>query len=205
MGYFLEGVSASTNQNILLDARAAYAAGQFQEVLTILESYHQPDELLDAEFFLLQCLSLISLAEQAIDPGPLLAQAELAATQTPYFTPELARRMALCLAKNDPQKRGAILGQLSDEELRLRSMHALENGQTNEAVVFLNAANDKTHVQWLLLRGDAAMAMADHAQAEVHYLAAEALSKEAYPRLEALYLAKEDYKRAYQYACKQRK
>ena len=205
VGYFLEGVSASTNQNILLDARAAYAAGQFQQVLSILETHQQPDELLDAEVYLLRCLSLISLAEQSDDPLPLLAQAELAGHQTPYFTPELARRIALCIAKNDAPKRVAILSQLSDEELLLRSAQAIAADSPADALVFLNSANDKSAAQWLLLRGDVAMAMDDLSIAEQHYLSAEALSVEAYPRLEALYLTQEDYQLAYRYACKQRK
>ena len=98
MSYFLEEEPAySPNLAALERARNAEGAA----VLDALEAYQQPDPQLDRERWLLEALTCLELARQALDSGKkglasaLLAQAEQAGGRTPYYTPELERRRLL--------------------------------------------------------------------------------------------------------------
>ena len=205
VGYFVEGAATSPNQELVLRARAAYAAHDPAAVLKLLENYQSPDTLWDAECFLLRCLSLLTLAEGEADAHTarqLLAQAREAGVKTPYCTAELERRRLLCLARHLPQQ----VFQLDDEELLLRAAAALSKKDTEACIGLLKGANHPDDARWLLLRGDAAMAEENLSDAAVWYHRAESLMPEqTYPRLEQLYSKLEDYKKAYEYACKQRK
>ena len=59
---------------------------------------------------------------------------------------------------------------------------------------------------WHLLRGEAYFAQGEYQKAAPHYhRAEEAYPNRVYSRLEVCYREQEDYKMAYQYACRQRK
>ena len=97
MGYFLEDQAVtSPNQQIMSKARTASPG----DVLEILKAYRAPDETFDAERWLLEALSCLSLAEAAIEdsrPGyaaALLEQAAQAGTRTPYYTRDLGQEEA---------------------------------------------------------------------------------------------------------------
>ena len=70
---------------------------------------------------------------------------------------------------------------------------------------FLDAAEDRTVPQWQLLRGEVYFVQRDYYHAAACYLEAEDYyPKQVWPKLEACYQMLDDYKKAYEYACKQR-
>ena len=102
----------------------------------------------------------------------------------------------------------AVSGQLPslDDELLLRAEEALAAQEPELAARLLEAAQDRTAPRWLLLRGDTWLAMGDHREAARCFHGAEdAFPSETAARLEGCYRELEDYKRAYEYACKQKK
>lgn len=210
ISYFLEETSASPNQAMMTAARSAFADKNFSAALDALEDYRTPDGIFDAEYHLLRALSFLQLAEQEPDPTKarqLLSQAADAGALTPYYTGDLERRRLLCLAQAAPDSCSLIADALpaDDRELLLRGKAALENGDLSRCAALLDAANNRTSPDWLLLRADAAMALNDLELAGKYYHQAEsAAPAKAYPKLEEYYLNREDYKMAYFYACKQR-
>ena len=199
VSFFLEETVASVNQDLILRSRSAYQKGDFAAALVTLEDFSLPDEVFEAEFYLLQALCHTELAAQ--DPENAthhLDSAAEAGKHTPYDHPDLLRRRTLLLAQQDPQH----LLDLPDEELLLRTKHALASNKTSLCITLLEEASHKDTAQWCLLRGDCAVAMGMPAAAIEFYLQAE--DPAAYSRLEQCYLQLEDYKMAYHYACKQR-
>ena len=92
ISYFLEEtVEHSPNQALMTQARNATG----QAVLELLAKYQEPDELFDRERWLLEALTCLELARQALDDEKkedartLLAQAETAGANTTYYTPQL--------------------------------------------------------------------------------------------------------------------
>lgn len=211
VSYFLEETAVSTNQNRMVAARNAFLAGKPDQVLSALQDYQLPDEVFDQEYYFLRCLTLLDQAEQESDPqhaAELLEKAKESGSHTAYYTPELERRRLLCLAQIAPDQRHAVLNELpiDDRELLLRAEDALDRGDHLQCTALLDAARDHTSGNWLLLQGDAARSAGDLENACRWYQQAEKMIPTmVYPRLEQLYLTQEDYKMAYEYACKQRK
>lgn len=213
MGYFLEEDAVlSPNQKIIANARVAYTEGRFRDVLTELESYEQPDEVFDPERFYLEALAAMALAEQAILQGKgvyalsLLEQAGFAGGKSLYYGEEAERRRLLLCYRADPAQASAICDALPEltEELLLRGQAALDGGDAARCVAILDAA-DSRGADWYLLRGQAAMAMKDYkAAAEYLHRAEGFYPRQVIPALERCYRELEDYKKAYEYACKQR-
>lgn len=207
MSYFLEEAAPSPNQALILQARTAAPA----QVLALLKDYKEPDILLDPERWLLTALSCLALAEQAIEENRLplansyLEQAAQAAAQTPYCTPQLElRRILLC--RRAGGNAAALAAALPDnsQELLLRAEAALEIGDAARCAALLDAAEGRD-ARWHFLMGEACFCLEQYAAAAEQYLLAEdAFPKAVYPRLEECYRLLEDYKQAYEYACKQR-
>lgn len=208
LSFFLEEQSVSPNQAVLTAARTAFAAKDPRGVLDALQNYQPPDPVFDAELELLRTLSLLSMAENALRDKKhpyarqLLNQA--AAPDNLYYTPELERRRLLLLSQADPDNCAAIAHALpaDDRELYLRARAALENKDPRRCAQLLDAAEDRTDTLWAILRGDAAFALGDYAQAAQFYRLDD--SSQVYAKLEQCYQHLEDYKMAYYYACKQR-
>lgn len=206
ISFFLEETVASPNQLRMDAARAAFAAGDFRATLSALAGCTAPDPIFDAERYLLEALSFLTLAEANPD-ADLLAHAAAAGVKTLYYTPELERRRLLCLAQTEGADPIALADALpsDDQALLLRAQAALTQGDAARCTALLNAAQDQSHAPWLILRGDAAAAAGDLTQAVHFYTQAESLAPtQVYPKLEQCYLRLEDYKMAYHYACKQR-
>lgn len=213
ISYFLEEQALlSPNQQVMTQARQAYAAGQYAQALEELKGYHQPDEVFDSERWLLETLSLIGLAEQVLREGKdiyaqsLLQKAEQAGVCTPYFTKALQRERVLLLYRAQPEQAAELVSRLpeDDRELLLRGQALLTDGDFAQSAKVLDAACRKDP-QWHYLRGQTAIGDKDYALAAEHFRQAE----EAYPlscaqALEQCYREMEDYKMAYFYACKQR-
>ena len=203
VSFFLDETS---NASCIRAARDAYAKKEFAKAWECLQEYQEPDELWDAEYYLLQTLLLICRAEQELHRPPyarqLLEQAEQTAKQTCYATRELE------------QRRLYLLSQVSQEEIDLpaddtpllyRALLALKKGNARRSVVLLEACEDRQSSRWHYLRAEAAFQMQEYALAAEHYHAVEQEDPQnCLEKLEKCYQAMGDYKKAYEYACKQR-
>ena len=207
MGYFLEEQAVtSPNQQIMERARCSAP----EEVLALLKGYQLPDPVFDRERWLLEALSCMALAEDAIQDdrlgyaATLLEQAAQAGSQTPYYTPELEqRRVLLCYRTNTASAADlAILLPDNSEELLLRAAAALEKGDPVKCGQILDAAHRQDDA-WHFLRAESFLAQKEYVQAAAHYHEAGE-SSAVYAKLELCYRELEDYKKAYEYACKQR-
>lgn len=213
LSYFLEDTAVtSPNQAVMDSARKAFAAGSFSEALETLEGYRSPDDVFDQEYGLLRALCLMELARLAVteDRLPyareLLERAAEAGAATAYFSPALERQRLLLLA--DAAADTAVIVQAlpaDDRELMLRARAALDSGDASRAGACLDAAENRESSHWHLLRGQADLAQKKYAGAASHFHRAE----EAFPAqtaraLEECYRELGDFKRAYEYACKQR-
>lgn len=213
ISYFLEEQAPlSPNQQVMTQARQLCADGEYRQTLEVLEGYQSPDEVFDAERWLLEDMSLMGLAEQVICEGKyvyaqtLLQRAEQAESHCTYFPPALRRERILLMYRADPGRAAELVSCLpaDDRELLLRAQAFLAKGEFARSARVLDAAGSRDP-QWHYLRGQAAMGEKDYALAAEHYRMAE----ELYPRgcaeaLEQCYRELEDYKMAYFYACKQR-
>lgn len=214
VSYFLEEDAVILpNLAVMESARAAYSAGCWEQARQAMAEYQQPDPVFDAERALLLACACLKLAEQALEQQRdayalrLLREAEEAGGQTPYYGQELERQRLLLLAQAAPQDAETIARLLpeDDRELLLRARLALAQGDARRAAALLDAAQDQGDAAWQLLRGDASLA-ADGPEAAAAYFhrAEAALPEQAFPRLEVCYRRMEDYKMAYEYACRQR-
>lgn len=209
VSFFLEeDVLTSANQQIMEKARSANA----REALELLKAYRSPDPVFDRERWLLEALSCLELAQQAIEearPGyaaALLEQAAQAGLQTPYYTPELERRRLLLCHRIKLLPAAQIAIALPDltEELLLRAAAALEKAEPVRCGSILEAAENRD-ARWHFLRGEAYLAQQEYHEAAAHYRQAETYQTPViWQRLELCYRELEDFKMAYEYACKQR-
>lgn len=207
MSYFLEdGAVVSPNAEMMAQGRNAYTQRDFAQVITILNNYQKPDAIFDEEYGLLRLLSLLEMAEQAISKRKLSQARQLLSVaeeeKTCYCTEEMTRRRLLlqAMASQQPVKLPA-----EDRYLLVRAGIFLQERDFRRCIALLEACDDQTGGQWHFLRAEAAMGMKNYAVAVKHYRRAERdYPRESYPKLEQCYRAMEDYKMAYEYACKQR-
>ena len=122
--------------------------------------------------------------------------------------PELLREKLLLMAKipgGDPEALCRELPSL-DEELLLRAEGAFRQQNWNRCGVLLAAAEDWENPVWIRLAGRVQLAQGSYAEAAAHLLRVEDVwPKETARELEICYRELGDYKRAYEYACKQKK
>ncbi len=206
VGFFLGEPTASGNAACMENARQAYKRGDMTGAKAFLEEYQGPDGQLDDEWGLLNILVLLREAEEArqrpIYARELLEQAGEFAEKTCYYTAELERRLLLLLAEVS-QEPITLPG--DDCALLYRAKRALQERNAARCAVLLEACEERTGGDWHFLRGEAAYLQEDFALAAEHYRKAESeRPKDCWPRLEACYRALDDYKMAYEYACKQR-
>lgn len=208
VSWFLdEQAVISPNQAVMEEARLGYLMKDPARVLRALEEYRQPDALFEAERELLEVLACLDLAEEALDREYRPRAAELlerAAEMKPaYCGRELERRRLLLQARLD----SAAAAQLPslDEELLLRARSAMESGNAPRCAALLEAAEDRENAEWYFLRGEAYLAAEDYRPAaDCYHRAEETYPKKTASRLEQCYRELGDFKRAYEYACKQR-
>ena len=204
VSFFLdEEVVASPNQQVMLECRDAFARGEYDSVLRILEAYRHPDPIFAWEEALIRSLACLNLAEESISKGKeryaseLLEKALMAAEQTPYYTKELERQRLLLRAQLLPTQLP-----VDDRELLLRAEAALKEKNGQEAARYLEAAQVRSGPYWNYLRGRAYLCDADHAKAQVCLEAAWDYDPPACAALlERCCLEQEDFKGAYRYAC----
>lgn len=209
VSYFLEEEAVSLpNRQVMDRARKCFDEKQFSEAARFLEDYQTPDPVYDREKQLLKTLTLLALAEQALAEKRYLYVRELLnkmELEGCYCAEELQRRRLLLWGKTGTDKVSGLLPSL-DEELLLRVKEAFADGMLDRAAKLLDAAEDQTGPEWNLLRGQLLLAQTRYQEAaQCLHRAEEMYPKEVYFRLEHCYRELEDYKRAYEYACKQKK
>jgi len=207
VGYFLdEEAAASPNQDLMESARRLYDGADYAGAALVLEGYQGPDPIFDREKGLLWVLCHLELAALAIaENRGTYAKALLdkAAAETAYCSEELRRRRLLLLGRLQIEA-CAQLPSL-DEELLLRGEYALSIEQPERALHLLEAVQNQASSRWQLLRGRASLGMGNYREAARYFHQAEpAFPKETAAYLEQCYRELEDYKRAYEYACKQK-
>lgn len=212
LSYFLEEQAVtSPNQQTMEQARSAYQTGLFSQAQEHLNRYKGPDPVFDWEYHLLCALCLMALAKQAIEENrrpyaeELLHQAAQAGSKTPYYTTAIERERLLVLAESSPAPTVEAALPPDDRELLLRAEAALARNAPARCAAYLDAAQMRDTPRWHLLRGEANLAQKDYASAAAHFHRAEdAYPTQTVPRLEVCYRELEDFKKAYEYACKQR-
>ena len=205
---FLEETAVmSPNQQCIFLTRQRYAEGDFSGAARALEDYQEPDPIFDPEHQLLHILIHLELAEQALAQNRQRYAQELlekSSRQSLYCGQALERQRLLLMGRLKAQTVSPLLPSL-DGELLLRAEEALAAGNPQRAGKLLDAAENQTTPQWQLLRGNAWLAHGNYRLAADHFLAAEPVfPKETAPKLEQCYRELGDFKRAYEYACKQR-
>jgi len=208
VSYFLEETAVvSPNQQVMASARQLYDEGHFAETVQSLEAYQAPDVVFDREKALLWVLSHLALAEQALREGrQRYAEAllETSDISTAYCREDLQRRRNLLLGQIRGHRVSHLLPSL-DSELLLRAEEALASGDPMRAAGLLDAAEAQKNPRWNLFRGEAYLKQGFYEEAAKCFHRAEAAHpKEAIEKLEHCYRELGDYKRAYEYACKQK-
>ena len=203
VSYFLEEQAIlSPNQRIMAAARNASG----EEVLTALRQYQSPDPLFDRERWLLEAQTCLELARQALDSGKkeyartLLAQAETAGSNTPYYTPQLEQYRQLLAFE------AGIVSAVKPDPwaLSIFAQSALAQNQPQKCIGLLQAMDSLQEEQHFLL-AQAYLQCGEYQKAIHHFRQAETYDPLAvYAGLEKCYSALEDFKQAYFYACKQR-
>lgn len=207
ISYFLEEQSVtSPNQSVMAQARSAFAQQAHGQALEHLSHYQAPDPVFDWERQLMEALSRMVLAQQAIADNKLpyavtlLEQVEQA--ETPYFTPALERQRLILLGECSGR---TVSLPPDDRALLLRAKLALEQSMPIRAAQYLDAAEDQKTPAWNLLRGQTFFALSDFENAlPCLKIAEDQYPKAAVPLLEQCCRELEDYKGAYLYACKLR-
>ena len=209
VSFFLEEEGAvSPNREAMDRARRAYDAGDMAAVLEALSDHRGPDSVFDRERQLMLILARMALAQQAMEQGrypyarELLEQAGELGETAAYYTDELEDRRLRLLAQV-PGTRVQLPG--LDPDLLTHAGAAVTNGDWEQARNFLEAVQDKQQPRWNLLRGEIYWQEHAYIAAKACYHAAEErYPKETAHRLEQCYRELGDFKRAYEYACKQR-
>lgn len=208
VSFFLEETAVlSPNQQVMELARAAYDAQRYKQAMTALKDYRMPDAVYDREMQLLEAICHLGLAEEAISQGRITYARELLEkldTDGVYCNVQLERERLLLLGRLPGERVSERLPSL-DRELLLRGEEAMTVGDVQRAAVLLEACQEKQDPAWLLLRGKIWMAEKKYAQADKCLTGAEKeYPKEAAPLLEICCKELGDYRRAYEYACKQK-
>lgn len=153
--------------------------------------------------------ALVSSAESLRRAREALAEGKDVFAQTlleNVTAPELQREKLLLSARIPGAAVSEIVKALPsmDEELLLRAEAALEAGEREKCRKLLEAAEDQTAANWNLLMGKLCVHSGSWEAAAICLERAEKEYPEALSLLEQCFRMLGDYKRAYEYACKQR-
>ena len=200
VSYFLEEQAVvSPNLEIIIQARNAYARQEYAQALTALEGFKEPDEAFGEEKNLLLFLTHLGLARQALSEEKqpyakkLLHQA--GEIRGIYITADLERSRQLLLGMAGEN------AELNEEDALLILARQAESPM--RTLDILQAVEEKDTVPWNLLRAEALFSLQQYEAAAACYEKA-GQTQANFARLEACYRELGDYKRAYEYACKQK-
>lgn len=208
VSFFLEeDTLVSLNQQVMTQARACHDIGDWAGALEALEAYREGDEVYDREMALLRKRTYLELAEEAIREKRRPYAMELlekAKADVPYCGEALERKRLMLWGQVSGEGVCHRLPSL-DEELLLRSGEALRKGDTDRAGRLLEAAEDRQDSQWNFLRGLVWLEAKDYREAVACFHRAEKNSpRETAPLLEECYRELGDYRKAYEYAVRQK-
>lgn len=210
VSFFLqEDTVTSPNQDLMAKAREALLRKDYETVRSALEEYRGPDETFDWEKGLLwtkanMALARAAFAEQRIPYAKTLLQEAL--VESPYF--DGARELEYALLMTEIAPDALVIDDFPDLQpiLLAKARQAVARGDIKRAKDYLQAADDQSSVSWNLLQGEVFLAAGEYEQAAQCYHAVEKTQPElTWEKLEQCYIGLEDYKRAYIYACKQKK
>ena len=210
-GYFLEETAVtSPNQQTVAQVLQSFKNQDMEGALSLLKGYRPPDPVFDDLVYLLEMRAATALAEQVAKEKPpyarqLLEQAEAAAEKTALATVG-DRRHRLLTAYKAGVPAEDLVSQLPSvtEEMLLRSEAAVAAGNPGQGAAILDAVTQRGAL-WYLHRGRLYAAQGDYKAAAEHLSRAEQIyPEECIPLLERCYRELENYKLAYEYACKQR-
>jgi len=201
VSYFLEEEAVIfPNQQPMADARAALALGDLEKARQALDMFLEPDAVFYEERQLLEYLWHVRRAQRALAEGmtPYAVKLLFAALELDglYITQDLRYRCRVLLGIA-----GEDIGLESDDEALL--VRARQCADPERRLEILGAAEDKSSLTWNLLFAHGLFALKRYAEAAQSYLQAPQ-TNEVYERLEICYRELGDYKRAYEYACRQR-
>ena len=208
VSYFLEETAVtSPNRQVMESARQHYDAGDWGAAMEALGDYREPDPVYDRERGVLYVSACLELARVAMEEGrgryafQLLEKADV---PTAYCREELQRKRLLLLGRLGEERVSDRLPGL-DEELLLRGQEAFDQGQIPRAEALLEAVQCQSTPRWNLLRGQCCLVKEDYGAAVRYLHQAEGVyPRQTAPKLEQCYREMQDYKRAYEYACKQK-
>lgn len=209
VSFFLEETVTPAGEPRLQEARELYSRGEYRECLELLETVDR--EKAGEEERLLQLLATLELAKESIGEGrkfyakSILEKLEQTAEGAVYYTPALERERLLLLYEAGAAPL-TLVEQLPDDhrEILLRAQAAVEQKDYIRCGQLVSALPKHT-AQSRLLMGQALSGQGMYREAIPHLEQAE----EQYPlpaakALEICYRELEDYKKAYEYACKQK-
>ena len=205
ISYFLEDTAVtSPNQALMEQARQAPPS----EALHLLGQYRAPDPTFDRERWLLEALTCMVLAEDALKQGKpayartLLERAKLAGSRTPYYTADNERRrLLLCWQAGET----GLEPQLPDmtQELLLRAEAALSDDPARCAAYLACVTEETAHYHYI--KAQMHFAAKAYADAKPHFEAAwDHAPLSCCQWLEDCCREMEDFAGAYFYACKLR-
>ena len=206
LSYFLEeDAVTSPNQALMEQIREAKPS----QALRLLGQYKAPDPTFDRERWLLEALSCLTLAQDAIDQGKydyaraLLERAAIAGGRTPYYTEDNERRRLILSGLAGEPIAEDMLPDLS-AELLLRAEDALKKEAYDRCGKYLSCIPQKDP-HWHFIAAQMYFFQKSYEAALPHYKAGwEHAPKVCCIRLEDCCRETEDFAGAYFYACKLR-
>lgn len=206
--FFLEHTWEQTDREALLTARKCLAEGDTAAAWQELARYEGTDVLLEGEHARLVSEACLALAEEALAQsreglaGSWLAKAAQVEEKSGCRDYLRAKRLLL-QGKLDPAAWQALPP--LDTILLAKAEGALQSGEFQRCRRLLEAMEGRTG-RWYLLMGKCALeAQAWQQGAELLAQAEQAYPVETAPLLELAYRQLGDFRRAYEYACLQRK
>ena len=187
------------NASVMEQARIALALGNLDALNRVLESFAEPDPVFQEEKQLLAFYWHLRSAENALEDGRLPLARELLTealeTEGLYITRDLRNRCRVLLTLAGGTEKPEW-----DEEALLAQAACAEGLRRLE---ILGASQDKEAPHWQLLAAEALFSLKRYEEAARCY-EKSTQSRQVWAKLEACYRELEDFKQAYQYACKQR-
>ncbi len=210
VSFFLEeNAVTSPNQEIMVQVREAYETKDFPQAVALLKQYQSPDETFDREKDFLLLMAKLQMAENALKenriPYAKTLLEEIHGCDCPYLPADWNQRYGFLWARAHGED--GEISQLPDVDDVLFHKARIVYGQGNalRAMEYLRAMENRELETVRLLWADCFLSQGEYLRAAEEYRALEnALGRTVYEKLEQCYRAMEDYKLAYEYACKQK-
>ena len=201
VSFFLEEQTVtSPNQQIMSQAREAFAQGKAEALEEALSRFRAPDDTFQEEYNLLLFCLHAQKARQALadgrNPYAVTLLKKALTCQGLYITDPMRDRCFLMLAQaGEPTQLPS-----ADAILLAQAQCA---GSPQRQLELLAAVEDHTTQQWNYLCAEAEFALKRYQEAADHYARAEQ-TPSVLARQEDCFRELGDYKKAYEFACRRR-